>query len=970
MPEIMDTRQQRLFRQRVMSLKEDGFFLPQSRNLSGDDQTGTRYLIVSYGGTGAKALLGVKKHFEEIIPADQLEARIRFLAIDTDQDTQVTTVVRENADGVQVAEEEKLLEDKQFLQLRGTPAKNLFNGSDLPMSVQQWIDPQVAMMLRADVTRGENGTYLRGTGASGIRQLGRLSLYPSVTYSQIVTRITNLVGEITQGTAAPLRVIILSGISGGTGSGTVVDLTYLIRHAIAGMPGNVSNNAEYIGFIMLPTTGASTNPTEIAHGHRNGYAALKEINHYMNLKQRNCGIAGQTMQREKYSFTYGNGETVESEANIFSICYLMDGVAGGVAHSRPMEQVTKVIAEGLLDIVTANQIADPNGNNVQCLDSFMNDAETFRNNGLSQISADVAPRDADYVYCALGHAEFSIPTHLLKTYIAKLTLDKVYRMFQNCSAVEERDAKQFVDQVCRLRGSSVQEIRNQMMALLKPILKSTTGSKCGPWFVINLLYEVLQTTIPAMERKLFANKELLGYVKEAAQQLNNKFFKTFVASLEALKELLGEQYNTVISTTPEGNTYHFMPEAMNNLEMLDAVVRRLGLLVRDAAVEEVYEALVEDAYQNALSWTGFVSEDVTASRTAIAGMRRFWNVRLDEVLKNHLQDMLVRYFANNPNASYNPADPDSIRHLNSAAQMIYNYMLGAAGLAQPMLDLHGNGLQASNLMPKMYLMVPEEARELVNALQAVANARAGADGIQVCVCTSHSSDTIACYCQFNSIPAFMLRWTQRAEAEYEHGLRTEAGYGLHMSQTVGGKRWSNFPNLLPRSTWERQPEAHNNEREAAIAEKANNLFARARAIPGVTDYVAVGGTTTYKVFVLPQQYRPAAEMFKKLDVLKGAEQQAQWDAIVASAQSIAQQLCDQYTFTSENAILETLAKKGIACKEQPLNASPVLSYFPANEEPENWFETVAGMMLRKLPDTMYDLEGTLLVDSVSPYKDQ
>lgn len=968
MPEIMDVQQQRLFRQRVEAMKEDGFFLPQSRNLTGDHQTGTRYLIVSYGGTGAKALLGVKKQFEKIIPADQLEERVRFLAIDTDSSTQMTTVVRENADGTQVTEEEKLLEDKQFMQLRGSPARGLFNGADLPGSIQEWIDPELVKILRADIARGEQGTYLRDTGASGIRQIGRLSLYPGVTRSQIITRITTLVSEITQGTAAPLRVIILSGIAGGTGSGTVIDLTYLIRHAIAGMPGGVGSHTEYFGFIMLPTTGASTNPDDISHGNRNGYAALKEINYYMNLQQRNRSISGEDLaeKREKYSFTYGSGDTVESDSNIFSLCFLMDGVSGGVAHARPMEQVTKVIAEGLLDIATTNQITDANGNGVQCLDSFMNDAPTFLTEMLSHSSPkQKAPRDADFVYCALGHAEFSIPVHLLKTYIAKLTLDKVYRMFQNCSEVEERDAKQFVEQVGKFKGASAQEVRNQMMGLLKPIMKSTVGNKCGPWFVINLLYEVLENTIPTMERAFFkplwANETTLGYIKEAAQQLNNKFFKTFVASLEALKALLGEQYNTVISTTPEGSTYHFMPKAMKDLEMVDAVVKHLGLFVRDSAVEEVYMALVDDAYQNVLSWTGFVSGDITASRNTIAGMRRFWNVQLDRVLKNHLQDMLVRYFAKNPNAKYDPADPESVKHLKSAATVIYNYMLGTAGLAQPMLDITGNGLTTEDLKGHTYLMVPEEAQDLVRALQEVAAANAMAQGDAVTVCTSHSSDTIACYRQFTSIPAYLLKWTQNAENDYEHGLRTPAGNGLHMSQTVGGKRWSNFPNLLPRSTWQLQPIPHKNEREAALADKAEDLFVRARAIQGVTTYEMAGVTKTYSVFVLPQQYRPAAEMFKKLDLLTGAERQAQWEAIVASAQAIAQQLCNQYTFKSENAVLTTLTENGIVCKEQPLNASPVLSYFPTNEEPENWYEYIAGTMLRKLPDTMYELEGSLLV---------
>lgn len=83
------------FDRRIAKMKEDGFFLPSVREMSGD----TRYLIVSFGGTGADALFGVKKSFEEQLVRNDVAQRVRFLAIDTDATTQFKTKNIINPDG-------------------------------------------------------------------------------------------------------------------------------------------------------------------------------------------------------------------------------------------------------------------------------------------------------------------------------------------------------------------------------------------------------------------------------------------------------------------------------------------------------------------------------------------------------------------------------------------------------------------------------------------------------------------------------------------------------------------------------------------------------------------------------------------------------------------------------------------------------------------------------------------------------
>ena len=91
----LEQQQQQMYEKRIQQMMDDGFFLPSGRSLSGD----TRHLIISFGGTGADGLFGVKKAFETVLPPKQLNERVRFLAIDTDEKTQKCTEEIKKPDG-------------------------------------------------------------------------------------------------------------------------------------------------------------------------------------------------------------------------------------------------------------------------------------------------------------------------------------------------------------------------------------------------------------------------------------------------------------------------------------------------------------------------------------------------------------------------------------------------------------------------------------------------------------------------------------------------------------------------------------------------------------------------------------------------------------------------------------------------------------------------------------------------------
>ena len=948
----LSSTQQAAFNRQISRMKEDGFFLPAQRSLAGD----TRYLIVSYGGTGAAALFGVKRQFETILPKKQLEERVRFLAIDTDQKTQKDTKEIKNPDGsTEVIELDSLTND-QFVQLAGSPARLCLDDA----KVAEWINPQHQKALKEDLSQ------LDGTGAGGVRQTGRLTLYPSGNITAVTAKVTKLVAELTNNNNHDLRIFILTGIAGGTGSGTVIDLTYLIRNILESMPGNVDNpnkfvptRSKYCGFVLLPPTGDSTDPVYISRGNRNGYAALKEINYFMNINARHGS----------YSLTYGNGKTVTSSKNIFDICYLLDGTADGVAFTNPREKAIAVLAESMLDMVTASQTAN-DGKNIQTVDSFMNDQSASRRGMVTSKTVTHAVRDADYIYCALGHSEFAMPIHEIKAYVAKQMFDKIYKLFQNCDNVEEDDVKNLLKDVLRKGAKTTSATRKSMDEELETWFTNPRGGKGGPYFTINLLRD-LADEIRRQRKKLklarigMASDDELDNIEKYALHVNTTCFDVYTAAMEALKILMDEQFGVVVKAGVSGNTYSFMPSSMGTIGHTEYVIRYLDGLINKGSLYQLTEAMLREMIDNREAWTALISSE--RPMDAPNAMRRFWNEHLDKIITSTLEDFLIKYYSGNPDASYSlETHEHTYPYLQQAANAIYTQMLGAGGSAQPMAGLTRNGLQPGDFNAHTYLMVPECAPNLYEELTKIA--AGDVSGLQVKVCKSKASDRVSCYKQYTSIPAFKLVWACDAEEDYERDIKTVAGIGVHMSETAGGNQWKTFPNLLPKSCWPILPkDNYNNPRERALAERAEQLFVHANNLKLTSFMASVAGVDhlVYSIKILPKEFRPDDDLFRDLDrCIEGTPEKTQkLNAIDADAEQRAAQLFTKVAnWATDTQIPTDLAAAGVAFENRDLAfTDSILTVADTDAKPADWDEYMAKCMLRKLPDVMNEVSGTVMV---------
>lgn len=944
----LSNSQQAAFNQQISRMREDGFFLPDQRSLVSD----TQYLIIGLGGTGADALFHVKKEFEAVLPKDQLKNQVRFLVVDSDRETQQATKRVFHPDGASEIVVTDRLTNDQFIQLSGDAARMSLHVDD---SVTQWMNPQ----LREMILNGH--PFLHGCGASGIRQVGRLLLYPGSTVSAVTGKIQNLVHELTHDNSRPLYVMLLSGIAGGTGSSLVIDLTYLIRNILENMPGNLDSPAKnatvrtkYCGFILLPPTGPSYDPAHIHRGNRNGYAAMKEINHFMNIDARSG----------EYRMTYGDGRTVSSGKNIFDVCYLLDGSCGDVAYMDPRGKAIQDLTASILDMVTAAQPTFMGGT-LPAVNHFMNDHAAARPGIISSLSVAAAMRDADYNYCALGREEFAMPSHEIKAYVAKQMFEQIHRMFMNCCNVDAEEAKSFLRTILQSGAKTRARAARSIDEEIAKWFANISGGMGGPYYVVNLLRNLIEEVHvlrgrPNIFRLCMATDEELDNIESCALHLNNTTFEVYTAAMDALRDMLSEQFGTVIKMERGQKSYTFMPVSLGSLENAHRIIDYLDGLVCASNLRNLTNDILQEMMDHRDEWTALVrSEDPDL---APAAMRQFWNNQLDKIVNTTLEDFLIKYYSGDSNAYYSIGNHNqTYPYLQQAAQAIFHQMLGSYDSALPTVGLTGNGLQPRDFNVRAYLIVPERAPNLYHELCNIAMHIHPS----ITVLKSTAADQICCYRQYVHIPAFKLRWVFEAEQNYENSLRNVSGIGLHLCEPNSGFRWLHLPNLLPMSTWNMLPMyGYRNPREESHAEHARGLIDHANILK-LTRNV---NFQSYTVRILPPQYRPAVSLFHELDCC--IENTDVWaekrSALEAAADQCAAELyariADNFDEAMDAPVLTTLTNAGIRFQNRELFfPGTVVSGNPHDVLPDDWYDHMAACLLRKVPDVMAEVGGTILV---------
>ena len=394
-------------------------------------------VFIGLGGLGGRAVNAIKG-----VAAQKLDNADRrfFLAIDTDLKSMKSISETTTDDLVNGAQHGWMTEDEKcslFNEMNSYPV------AELPHDIDDWVDRE-----------NMDSEIISGDGAHAVRQIGRIMLFSKGNYDAVYNKISEIIRKATvQRSTLPgdlqngkIKVYIVAGISGGTGSGTIVDVSYMVRK-ILNQYGMATFNVEGVLFTPdVQENDRNMRDEDRLKNKRNFYAALKEVDYYYNNKT----------VKKAYSCP-NKGSDPAYEYDIFDNCTIISRFSNGIVMADDSSGVVDKTANAIVYEISSVKAANTGTANapLMALSSYMDNAPTLvatwlgTNNGQSmQIPEWTPPR-----YSALGYGSFYVPRDELLAYCAN-RLMKALMDTWNKNVLDQKAAQKFMAKygVGSLRG--------------------------------------------------------------------------------------------------------------------------------------------------------------------------------------------------------------------------------------------------------------------------------------------------------------------------------------------------------------------------------------------------------------------------------------------------------------------------------------------------------------------------------------
>lgn len=251
-------------------------------------------VLVGLGGTGNEVLSRVRRLIEESYGSLDNFPIVSFLAVDTDKDYKVANP---EAAGSPLKDNEKF-----WARVSGKQVREIISN----MENYPWINSWFPNELEKNIGGLE-------AGAGQIRACGRFAFFCNYydiqkKFNQARSRVKgheNMMLErygIRVSTNA-VNVFLTGSLSGGTGSGMIIDMGYAVRHWLAG-----EGTALVTAIVPMPNAFAGINVGDRVLA--NGYAAMMELSYFSDERTQYIAQFGsstaQEIRRNKapFDFTY------------------------------------------------------------------------------------------------------------------------------------------------------------------------------------------------------------------------------------------------------------------------------------------------------------------------------------------------------------------------------------------------------------------------------------------------------------------------------------------------------------------------------------------------------------------------------------------------------------------------------------------------------------------------------------------
>lgn len=397
----------------------------------------SRNVVIGLGGMGLATVTRLKRQLRERV-GNIDETKIRFLAIDTSKDD------------VNLQRNDDLFKPEEL---------PLFDNSAVTSMLRQ--EPQYRPSAVNAMIPSDFCPELNGDGANQIRMAGRLSLMEIGMFQAITSSISSAISQLADFTNKTLDVHIVGGTGGGTGSGLIVDIPFIVRK-IAKDLGISDNRVRVMGHVYLPNVYDKGGTANLDCAYRNGYAALKEIDYLMNLEQINESFEAE------YPIPFGK---CSFSKNIFDQCTLIGGQsAANIIADNPKTTAIAACVDNLINQVTRVVSSNDDAKDASISDFFTSGA--FYTNVGTALNATLLdpsinfPQNGNYKYQIIGSSSIKFPNDLIVESFVGSVYDRANEILkQNASRLtkEEVDAfeKNIADPIYVVQNASMM-VKNQI----------------------------------------------------------------------------------------------------------------------------------------------------------------------------------------------------------------------------------------------------------------------------------------------------------------------------------------------------------------------------------------------------------------------------------------------------------------------------------------------------------------------------
>lgn len=371
------------------------------------EQDNCAVVAIGLGGTGCDCLRNLKaKIFNRVIPDDAAALipeykHVKFIAVDTDKgDFEKANDKHSSIDKINMDTEFfDLSYEGNINEVFARNAQTLSNRGEF----KEW--------LRFDDIRVEAAR----AGACGVRQIGRYLLMEKS--NEFLTKVRNSISDAKRGLNSPkVYVHIFSGLGGGTGAGTFLDVCYLVQKALET---EGTNNAFVCGYFFLPDVNLAKQLNEQTERYIkiNGFASLQELDYCMNFERNG----------EKWSQRYPNVGLIETKNPPVNICHLISGHnSRGDVLENAYDYAMNVVTDYFMDFL----IKSTSGFNMESHIANYNAIKAMLNKDSG----------ANYEYCILGASNATLPYKEVLTYLSSYLFSKMANMNRNKAIGTDSDA--------------------------------------------------------------------------------------------------------------------------------------------------------------------------------------------------------------------------------------------------------------------------------------------------------------------------------------------------------------------------------------------------------------------------------------------------------------------------------------------------------------------------------------------------